>query len=287
MDRRTFLKIGTLGTAGLAVPPWIARAFFRGAEAPPGRSRHLAEALARAAAIGKPLLVLVVPADPVESHRRGRLFGGLLNTAGEETLAELSLCEVVCATAAQIRPVVGEERLSGEPLMALLEGIGTSLSLSPIHPELPPEVFDRGEQTARERIDRTAKAIHAVVAPDPETIARRAQAAAATLSAEEISGLSAIAEGTADPVAAIADRGAAVLLRLANEDPSRRPRVVRVLADAAIERLRTQPPAGAKWARTEGCADWLEDGSQETMYWCGMGFVPPVSRRFLKFFVED
>jgi hypothetical protein len=292
MERREFLRLAAAGTAGLAVPPWIARAFFGEPIDPAAQdgSTRLDEALHRAITFGKPLLVLVVPVDLSEANQRGTLFGGLLNTVGDDALAVLALCEVVCATVAQVRRVVGEDRFE-EPLMILLEPASLSILATPIDPELPPArkpFMSHGdcERAARNRIEIAARAIHDAVAPDSQTISRRAEVAGTTLSPEEISRLAEVAGGDFVLATALADRGAAVLYRIGEEDPSRRPCVIEILARAAIARLVLSPPRGSKWALTSGCDFWFEDGTPKEMLRCGMALVPIVSQRFLRFFVE-
>ena len=122
MNRRKFL--GTAATAAVIAtwPGWLRRAF---AETPALAKEAaglavLSEGYRHAQRAGKPLLVLVIPADDGQKYDRGRAFGEYLNHGSAEQLAPLALCEVACAEMAKLRrlaPAAGE----GEPLMVLIE----------------------------------------------------------------------------------------------------------------------------------------------------------------------
>jgi hypothetical protein len=58
-------------------------------------------------------------------------------------------------------------------------------------------------------------------------------------------------------------------------------------AAEARARLREKPPAGTRWARSEGCGVIIEDDRDPSMFGCGMAFVPEKSKRFLYFYSSN
>ncbi|MCI0586857.1 MAG: hypothetical protein L0323_08470 [Planctomycetes bacterium] len=296
MDRRTLLKLAGAGAAGIVLPGFAlsSRLAFLARAA----GGDLDEALKRARERGKPLLLLVIPRDDAQKWERGRLFGGLLNTAGDETLADLALCEVACADMDGIRGLLEKASPPGEPLAVLVETAGPNLRALGIDPILPPqtdplrggedwkEARKRAEQAARDRVAQFGEAVRAAVAPDGKALLERVVEAEKGLTPAEASTLLAIADGKAKVDVSLADRGAVVLRKLAEEDPSRRERVVGALKQAAVERLRVKSPAGAKWARDTGCGPDVEGDDTGMVVGCGMGYVPEASARFLYLFAD-
>ncbi|HKB15402.1 MAG TPA: hypothetical protein VKF62_05020 [Planctomycetota bacterium] len=293
MDRRTLLKLAGAGAAGIVLPGFTPSrlSFLRSASA-----GELDQALKRARERGKPLLLFVIPRDDGEKWDRGRLFGGLLNTAGDDTLADLALCEVACAEMDGIRSLLEKRAPQGEPLAIVVETAGPDLRALAIDPSLPPQTDplrggddwnasrNKAEQSARDRIARLGEAIRSAVAADRDALFKRVLQTEKVLSPEEASALLAIADGKAKLDVPLADRGAAVLRVMAEEDPSRRERVIAALKQAAVERFRVKPPAGAKWASDTGCGADVEGDEMGMRVGCGMGFVPQASVRFLYFF---
>ncbi|HET6204846.1 MAG TPA: hypothetical protein VFI25_18815 [Planctomycetota bacterium] len=300
MNRRTVLKLAGAGSAGLVVPGWLDR-WFLGFGAPflPGGKGpgDLEAALKSAREAGKPLLVLVIPLDDREKWERGALFGGLLNTAGDEVLADLALCEVACAPVADLRDRLKLAGVSGEPLAVLVETGEKELRGRAVSPALPPQpdplrgeewrnARREAEEAARDRIARLAESIRSAVAPDREAIVERAAAAEVGLTPEQMSALVAMADGKGRIDGALADRGAAVLRLHSEDDPRRRERVLVALHAAAVTRFRLKPPPGARWARAGECGTRVEGEENGMVLGCGMGFVPEASRRFLHFFTD-
>src|SRR5688572_25701231 len=107
MRRRAFLGgVAAAGAAIAAWPSWLQRAF---AQDRPGAEDSLAVlsgAYRRAQRAGKPLLVIVIPADDAQKYGRGTAFGELLNFATDDRMALLAMCEVVCAPIASVRQLV-------------------------------------------------------------------------------------------------------------------------------------------------------------------------------------
>jgi hypothetical protein len=154
MRRRSFLAASLVG------PLWLRRAFGDVCVkqmAVPGQDadlfRALGPALRDAQAKGRPLLVLVVPADDGKKYMRGRALGVFLNHAEPRQLAPLGLTEVVCATTAELAQ--HGHPVAGEPWMVLVEG-GRA---RPIDGEVP--AVDLGADDAL--IDRQIQALARLV----------------------------------------------------------------------------------------------------------------------------
>jgi hypothetical protein len=297
MNRRTLLKLGTLGTAGLALPGWLRAALFQGKGASGDRGRDLLEAAwSRARLRAKPLLVLVIPRDPEMLWEQGALFGGVLNKASTEALADFVLCEFVCVPADAVSRWMPNARFEGDPLAILVEARGHGADVSSADPELPPPLdwtfaepqptFAEIEARALERVKPATAAIRSLVLPDRATLARRAEAARSILARAELDALAAMSEGGAAIDSDLADRGAAILREIAEESPDRRDRIFRALREAAARRILEAPPGGAKWANQTGCGIDVEGEEEGLAIACGMGFVPEASRRLLWFYTQ-
>ena len=301
MDRRRFLRSAGLGIAatGLSLssswPRFLTRAFGdegSGSEAGPReRTVELAEAVARARRDGKPVLVLVVPANENDRYARGRVLGELINHGGTGVLDDLLVCELACATIEEARRVLPTD-VKGDPAMLLVEldvEGGEFLPATSIDLPVGPG-WTKGEAedepTIRARIAAGAAALHAAVASGPVTLARRAERNRAALSDADRAALADGLAGRGAIDAALARRGAAVLAVAAAEAaPEPRARARAALdagAEAAIVRAR---PAGAQWGRTAGCGVTIE-GEPPAGIRCGMGRVPALSQRFLHFYAK-
>ena len=101
MKRRDLLK---LGLAGVLMPAFIHDSFA--ASVANSELIDLSDAWRAAGELGKPVLFLVIPEDEGERWAQGRAFGAWLNNASEKSLAQLALCEVVCARPSQIETLV-------------------------------------------------------------------------------------------------------------------------------------------------------------------------------------
>jgi hypothetical protein len=95
--RRVFL----VATASLLAVPVSLRVALAAGDA----GAELLAAWGRARAAGRPLLVIVVL--PAEQGRQEQLWGGLISTAGDATMARLGQCEVVCATPEAVTAAFG------------------------------------------------------------------------------------------------------------------------------------------------------------------------------------
>jgi hypothetical protein len=126
MKRRHFLGAAGSGVAMSLWPSFLREAFGDSCEvdgqhhAPARQAAMVAAAFRRAEQAGKPLLVLVIPADDGAKYERGETFGELLNFGADQDLAPLARVEVVCATMEDLRKIVPTAG-DGEPLMVLVQ----------------------------------------------------------------------------------------------------------------------------------------------------------------------
>ena len=74
-----------------------------------------------------------------------------------------------------------------------------------------------------------------------------------------------------------------LLRRSLGDDPKR----AGPLAAEVRARLKDKPPAGTKWAKSEGCGVEIEGETDSMGVACGMGHVPRKGRRFLYFFSRN
>lgn len=328
IDRRTFL--GT--TAGAAfMPGFLARAFGSESDATPpqdgpaDRAAKLAAAWKQARARGKPLLVLVVPTEQRDSWARGELLGALLNHGGDGVLQDLALCELACATSAEVRAAVGDPAPAPadrpEPLMLLVEPpttverarlVALQSDVTSLPNDLPrggavaaeneagkseteqaqtwQERMAAHERASRACVDAVAKLLHEAVAKDVGQIAARADVNRAALTPAQIAQVDGYCAGGAAPSEGLLLQAAAVV-RMAALAPRRRgdaERLLSALAGSARAQWVTQPVPGARWASSDGCGMDIE-GEKNNLgaIACGMGFVPPLGRRFLYFYVQE
>lgn len=307
MQRRNFLKWGLTGTAAVTLPAWMASCYQSGGKRAAwteieGEQGPVLTAWRAAREAGKPLLVLTIPSDDTLRWQWGQAWGEALNHGPEELLADLALCEVICAEISEVRKSLpGLRDLPGarglEPAGLLIE---TDLGLSvPITTEIvtieepgwgDEEQTARYEEAVRARIQLLGDGLRAVLLPDKPTLRYRARLAAAAH--EQTHGVSLPSDWfDGQPIDTTFSKRAAqvpAVARLAAESHPQREAVIELLAGLAIARLRLEAPAGARWATSTGCGIEVEDcdGSGSPGVACGMGFTPEISSRFLYFFTE-
>lgn len=299
MDRRQFLGAAAGTVVGTGTIGWLGHYFF-GAPAWAGDDEakaaitamgNVSEAYRRAHGLGKPLLVLVIPKDDALKNTRGEIFGALLNHGGTGVYLDLALCELVCATVADVGAQLKDLKVEGEPLMLLVESGGATARTTPIDPQLSRDEpkwkdgFEKVDQFVKERLDTVASALRAAIAPNKETLVARAALAEARLPAGEVKSVHNALAAKTRPSAEGFDRGAAIVRAVAENPEARRPEVLEALAAAAATRVTGAAPAGAKWAKSEGCGVGIEDEAPSPVG-CGMGHVPKLSQRFLWFFTQ-
>lgn len=296
MDRRRFL---TFSAALAGASTWMA-CNVGGPFTPEDPPEHvpaidpeepLVTALARARALGKPLLVFVVPDDEGLEWQRGILFGSTLNRGDEALLASLALAEVVCARRAELSEAGYAER-AGDPIACLIETDGVSeptvLEADAV-PALPDSVGrgrDRAyEESLQARMEALSSALVEALSGEDALRERRIAQSVASLTVHQRNDLEEEL-GSAEPDAELCDRAAGEVLRLAGTGRLATAEARSLLATAAAARLRVVPPFGAKWANTLGCGCDIEGEEQAGLrIACGMAFVPELGQRFLKFYV--
>jgi hypothetical protein len=272
VKRRSLLQAGALGAATL--PGFLARAFAQercGADAE--EVAAVARAYRRARALGRPLLVLVVPKRPWvdadsseeewrERAQRGDVLGQWILHGGDDALALFSLVEVLAARLEDLRRIVPSAAEAGARLPHFVIVDVVTAQAAAFHAELPPDPpppEDRygsaADEIAYERIsDARTEVLTALLRtallPDDAAVERL------------------VAQESSRP--ALELRAAELYRRAMRADDDERTRIIARLATAARMRLVDRDPSGAEW-RYDHCP------------LCGMGWVPERSRRFLYF----
>jgi len=316
IDRRTFVR-SSFTAAGLFSLPSLLDAFFapqdpQPAQTPaqePPRLVALRAALQRATAEGKPLLLFVVPADANVAWARGQSFGALLNHGGELALQELALCTLACASVADLRAVFGTAvQVSGEPLLLLVDVTPRTGDAAPraraIDCELPklpegaarfgpPEGTSYEDWLAAEKkalLDGNAAIVaelHKVLHAGGDSLTQLAARAQATLTVEQSTALDSWFAGGAAPSDELIARATAIVRVAAGKRPDAERTATLAALQAAIGKVIVgRSVAGAQWARSAGCGESIEDlapGEVPLAVACGMGHVPELAQRYLKF----
>jgi hypothetical protein len=265
--------------------------------------------LARAKAAGKPLLVLLVPKDPKEQEYRGNAYGYFLSESDDKEVALLGLCEIVCASYETLVGMFPE--VTEDDWMVLLE--------TDAETNLPAHVIGRPSDSGVEHLtpmhrkyqrstekmsSEVSKLLQRLLFANDEMRAKRANQCRLVLSSSQQEAVASYLKTPSTQPLAFFDQGAALLL--ANTKPfspkkplgdwsseagehreaARKPTkkgvtstpesLAFLVASAATQRLLQTPPEGSKWdtINADGCP------------MCGMGNIPPVSRKFLRFLTE-
>lgn len=236
MNRRQLLR----GALTLASLPLLIRPAFA-SDNPKEQRAHLSRAWKDAVTDGRPLLVLVIPADDGDKWVRGQGLGEWLNNASDEQLAVLGQVEVVCATTADLKRLL-PGKIEGEPWLFLIEP--ETATVQAIDWTLPPAApmpgwehddwMERQDRWDEERVSANLAVIDAAARP--------------------------VIEAATGPV------------------PAGR---VTALAQQVRREIIDIPPAGAHWANSGGCGTSIEGVEANYAMACGMGHVPARSRRFL------
>jgi len=250
----------------------------------------------------RPRLYLVVPKDPNLRYLRGRAFGEFFNHGAEAHLARLAIFEVVCATTDEIKLLTGKA-VRGEPWLVVVDRSAKRVRPVPLDDaELSrlteADVKTRGDEqidVIDERIRRLGELV--VAAIDPEMIERMVAAEARSIGASLHEELSLVIEQSLVPRMAVVEAAPATLLkssypakepdddwRLAYNRTILAPRLAELTRDHLV---RSQPPTGARWARSSGCGTRVEGVRSNVRIGCGMGHVPERSQRFLSFLVDS
>jgi hypothetical protein len=275
MDRRNAL----IGTAALAVSVghgWVARALAQAADAPPGES-PLDRAVLSARALGKPVLVLVVPDEGPGRLELGIVFGELLELGGDALLADLALVEVACATRVQLRRAAGRECAGDLGLLELEGELPRWTAIDFVVDLFTPEGSVRTPMSRTALLARLEDAVRSAIGSGPAALDARAEVARAALSPKLVSRLeSAITLRTRLPIPTV-DAGAALLRAAAERSEKSRDFWLPRLAHAATVRMVAAAPHGAVWELPRHpCAGGP----------CGTGSFSFRSRRFLRYYLE-
>ena len=294
-DRRQLLHLSGLGLAALGLAPWIERAFAQEGGAPPRspRAEALAGAWTRARLRGRPMLVFLVPVVR-DAGQRGTLLARYLQSAPERAHAELTLCEVACATVVELRALFPgvELRFEGEPLAVIVgvDGRDARAVLEKV-PSLPPPRFPGGEPLAPAEIedrkkwaDSMARELHAALTGNPGSLEHWVREARAHLTPEDRERLATL-ESRSERWSARDVALCPTWAFLSRTDHTAE------LAKLSRSLLVEHAPAGSRWAeRWGGCGGVkLEDPTEmlRSPVACGIGCVPEESRRFLWLYTKS
>jgi hypothetical protein len=283
MKRRAFLGTAAASFAAAAWPGWIRRAFADAAITQPGKlGVSMAQALGHARATGRPLLVLVVPADDAQKWERGHAFGEWINHGSVEQRWPLALADVVCAPIAEL----GMPPEKNEPLMVLVEPTGEARTLrgkldEVLHPPIyvganPPRFDD--DAIIAQRIAKLADLGQQAIAPDLATLERRKREAWQAI----------CPDGQPCPTRSARFVPADLALQAAAAPEAERRSIHRKLGDHVDATIKRVAPAGSHWADASGCGMRIEDEKEDGMMivGCGMGHVPEKSQRFLYLYAK-
>lgn len=117
LDRRSLLLAATLVATQAPMPEWLAHAFGLASVQDPAspeqqeklsawRREQLRTAATTASRLSRPLLVLLVPEDPL-LHAVGQWYGAFFSHAPAEAMLDVTLCTLVCASAEDVKAELG------------------------------------------------------------------------------------------------------------------------------------------------------------------------------------
>ena len=251
---------------------------------------HVSDALSTAERLGKPLLVLLVPEDAEDQEGRLRLWSELLAFADDDTLAELCLCEVVCATANDGQNAVGDDwpEIEEDVIAVLVETDrpGAAVVSGAELPSVGRSCTVEGSYglASHARTAELSVRLRSAILPDDNALARRAERAA--LQNNGGNDVYAILQGFPRPRLREVDRIAALTLANARgiDNDQYRQDQTALVARAALLRLWEDAPSGTEWHR-QNTLDLqpLEDPCPA----CGMAAAVPQSRTFLRMYTGD
>jgi hypothetical protein len=269
MQRRSFLGLATLTAASTTARLSFATSLADGA-------KRLAAALERAAVVGKPLLVVVIPEEQADAGRGGRLLGGFLSHAPDADLALLTLCELTCIPRRDLEQKVGSIE---DGTFAVL------LPTGPPRPELESITWKEigVEPSLHERAQANtalARRLREVLYTNAEAFQPRAKWNYARLNATGHEGFN-FFDMQARYRTEHVDRAAAMLYERAMIIPTERETWMERLANAAAARLWDKDPDGAKWSIDPNPAMHPDPCPP-----CGMARISPTSRAFLDYYTK-
>ncbi|MBM3978566.1 MAG: hypothetical protein FJ299_16455 [Planctomycetes bacterium] len=274
------------------------------------RERELRSAWQRAQALGKPLLVVLVPESDAAAQRDvSALFGGLLNHGTRDQLALLGLTELACATRAEVERVTGAD-WKGEPLCVLVDGADPVIGRA-VDAQLDAQLNfislmygtseigetweqsnERLEQNAKLRSSQLADAIRLALVPDATALQKLTARARSVVPASNSAAFAYLATCPEGLRSADALDYAALVHAAAAEPNSSQDKLLDTLAAGVRERWVRAPVPGSYWASSTGCGQDVEypapvHDKAGIGFACGMGHTPEYSQRFLYFYDRD
>ncbi|MEO6710568.1 MAG: hypothetical protein ABIP42_13395, partial [Planctomycetota bacterium] len=176
----------------------------------------LAGTLERARLLGKPVLLFVAIADkydPQPSH--ATLFAKFLGDGRDGFWADLALCELACASPAEILAVLPGVQIDGEPFFLLVEHEAAGRRVVVLDVRAP-RPLDRTQDEHERRLavksdmQEWRAQLHQSLAGDLTMLQRRAETARAALGSEAVARIEAVIRASEPPSDALL-AGAAAL----------------------------------------------------------------------------
>lgn len=244
-SRRELLVLGASGVLGLA-----AAGGFVWATAGNDGVAPLARALERARTLGKPVLVLVVPEPPATTSRLADAFAEALEHGGEGLLAELLLCELVCASPSQCLESTG--RVAAVDQLLWIESAARAEHSRVLEFDTTPWSYESGSAMRRSNacLESNVQLLRAVLGGAGEDLERRTQSCRAALGAERIASVEALlARGETSDTRTLVDAAALVrahFLRAADRQ------ALQLIARAYWSE---HAVLGSRWVASVSCGD--------------------------------
>lgn len=231
-----------------------------------------------AVAVGKPVLVILVPDDAGRKYDRGHLWGEVLNHAAPSTWEALACCEVVCGSTGAVRQLCNVA-VDDADLFAFVETRAVPAVARTVVANVPAyeSRLGRGFDSSQGSWEDAVKRERAV-------------------SEQRIAIVGALIEATVFGAPALGSTSRPLLAqRVADargHDDNDDARAAALIAagqgaravTAAQARLQLKPVRGSKWASSGGCGVRVEGEDDNVGIACGMGHTPELSRRFLYWF---
>jgi len=311
-NRRALLVVGAAGFVGVAAAGGL---WWATSGAPSART-PLAHALERARSLGKPVLVLVVPEPPAHTSRLADAFAEALERGGDELLAELLLCELVCASSSQYSDATNS--VAAVDQLLWIESAAQAERARALEFDLTLWSY-ADEQGSDARLDANVRSLRAALGGAGEQLERRAQSCRAALGAERVAELeSRLARGDALELRSLVDAAAMVRVECVRAGETQQ------LQSRAREYWEEHSVLGARWVESFGCGEsaptplardsaavraeierradvgfdlpyevfgvtipWLTRRVSAAGVACGMGSIGPGASRFLFLYVDE
>ncbi len=306
MNRRDFLRSSGVVIAAISVPGW-SEAFGQAAPraVKPAEKTLLRQSIELARYRGVPLLVLRAPADAVLREQLGEMWGAYLSLANSVELPDgparnarmidLALCELVCATDADILrelPSASATKDWANGIALLVEPVDARVGVLPGPMIIVPWLKEKPENNEAKLhlMSVLDSRVHAAVAADLDMLRRRAHENYDALNVAQKESLSKMDSNYEPADWLIQAACAPACLRLLG-DTSKEMSLRTTLALRRDVAARLDGTIrGSRWET----AWWEHDNEVKAMEStgctggpCGMGFSPAPSVRFLRYFTES